>query len=219
MSCVVMYPYKEDPALRKMRVQTWFRAVALASGKTTGELERLFGDDSNAKAMRSGIWNKYKRGEVVPRSGRQGDGRPKLVERVEARYPGTARWLFSPLWRLVDRAPMEMGEIKRIYESMPKSIRAIFVAPENEATPIFWRRSVDTEHACEILLRFGDLDAFVALLTMLKEAEVTQDRYQYGVVMNAITQQLRCFSSQQRSDILVIPDLIRHFNKVWFVNN
>ena len=177
--------YVEHPKLRSMRVRCWFNAVSQISGLTTGQLEREFGEKGAERAPRSCIWNKYRRGEVVPRSRRPCDHSKKLVERVESRYPGTAKWLTSPLWRLADPAPMEMSEIRRIYEGLPKVIRSIFVEPESKTKSIFWRRSVKPKLACEMLLRFRNVDALIALLTMVKEAEIMQDRTQYGVAVNA----------------------------------
>ncbi len=182
--------YAEHPTLRSMRVRCWFHAVSQISGLTVAQLEKEFREGGAEPAARSCIWNKYKRGEVVPRSCRQGDRSKKLVERVEARYPGTAKWLSSPLWRLADSAPMEMSEIRQIYEGMPKVIRSIFVEPESKPKSIFWRRSVNPKHACEMLLRFRNVDALIALLNMVKEAEVVQDRTQYGLAVNTVLQEL-----------------------------
>lgn len=182
--------YVENPKLRSMRVRCWFNAVSQASGLTTGQLEKEFGEKGAERTPRSCIWNKYRRGDVVPRSRRPGDRSKKLVERVESRYPGTAKWLTSPVWRLADPAPMEMSEIRKVYEGMPKSIRSIFVEPASKPSSLFWRRSVNPKQVCEILLRFRDVDALIALLTMVKEAEVVQDRTQYGVAVKALLQEL-----------------------------
>ncbi len=207
--------YVENPKIRSMRVRSWFHAVSQASGLTVGELDREFREEGSARTPRSCIWNKYKRGEVVPRSGWQGDARPKLVERVEARYPGTAKWLFSPLWRLADEAPMEMSEIRRIYEGMPKSIRSIFIASENEATPIFWRRCVEPKDACEILHRFRDVDALVALLAMVKEAEVVQVRVQYNAAVNAVLHELRSLNVLRLNSTNLDAELLRYLQSRW----
>lgn len=207
--------YVENPKIRSMRVRSWFHAVSQASGLTVGELEREFREGGAELAPRSCIWNKYKRGEVAPRSGRQGDARPKLVERVEARYPGTAKWLFSPLWRLADEAPMEMSEIRRIYEGMPKAIRSIFVASENEATPIFWRRCVEPKDACEILHRFRDVDALVALLAMVKEAEVVQLQVQYNIAMDAVLHELRSFPVLRLNSANLGAELLHYLRSRW----
>lgn len=175
--------YVEHPKIRSMRVRSWFHAVSRASGLTVAQLEREFREEGAERAPRSCIWNKYKRGEVVPRSGRQGEGRPKLVERVEARYPGTAQWLFSPLWRLADVAPMEMSELRRIYESLPARIRDYFVLPASLASKVFWRREYDSNEVVPKLLHFHSFDDLVAALALIREAEISQSHcgYQYWV--------------------------------------
>lgn len=177
--------YVEDPLIRSMRVRTWFHAVIEASGLTAAQLEREFADGGGKKAPRSCIWNKYRRGEVVPRSGRQGDGRPRLVERVEARYAGTAKWLFSPLWRLADKAPMEMSEIRKVYERLPRLMRSIFIHEDAKSSHVFWRRPVDCADACEILQRYSSVEGLVAVLAMAKEAEITQDQVLHWISFKA----------------------------------
>ncbi|OIQ97582.1 hypothetical protein GALL_203410 [mine drainage metagenome] len=126
----------------------------------------------------------------MPRGGKRADGSPNLLERVEARYPGTTEWLFSRLWRLADRAPMDMTEIRQIYEGMPNLIRSIFVAPKTKTQGLFWRRPVDIDHACEILLRLRNVDGLIALLAMMREAETTQDQEQHYVAAEAVNRHL-----------------------------
>lgn len=180
MNPIVIYPYKEDPEIRKMRVQAWFRAVLLESGLTPRELEKKFSEsETEKKVKRSCVWNKYRRGEVVPRSGLRPDGGPNLVDRVEAVYPGTARWLTLPLWRLLDKAPMEMSEIRRNLEKLPDLMRQMFIYSQAQPSGLFWRRDTDYEDACDLLLRFGTLDGLNAVLALVKEAEIIQDQYQH----------------------------------------
>lgn len=180
MNPIAIYPYKEDPEIRKMRIQAWFRAVSLASKLTPRELEKQFGEPkSNEKVKRSCVWDKYRRGEVVPRSGLRPDGGLNLVDRVETVYPGTAKWLTLPLWRLLDRAPMEMSEIRRYLERLPNLMRQMFIYSETQPTGLFWRRGTDYEDVCDLLLRFGSLDGLNAVLALVKEAEVIQDQYQH----------------------------------------
>lgn len=180
MNPIAIYRYKEDPEIRKMRVQAWFRAVSLESGLTPRELEKTFSEsEPKKKVQRSCVWDKYRRGEVVPRSGFRPDGGLNLVDRVEASYPGTAKWLTLPLWRLLDRAPMEMSEIRRCYEGLPNLMRQIFIYTQAEPSGLFWRRDTDYDDACDHLLRFGNLDGLTAVLALVKEAAVIQDQYQH----------------------------------------
>lgn len=180
MNPIAIYPYKEDPEIRKMRVQAWFLAVSLASKMTPYELEKQFSEPENdRKVKRSCVWDKYRRGEVVPRSGTRPDGGLNLVDRVEAVYPGTAKWLALPLWRLLDKAPMEMSEIRRYLEGLPNLMRQMFIYSQAQPSGLFWRRDIDYVDACDHLLRFGSLDGLNAVLALVKEAEVIQDQYQH----------------------------------------
>lgn len=180
MNPIAIYRYKEDPEIRKMRVQAWFHAVSLESGLTPRELEKTFSEsEPEKKVQRSCVWDKYRRGEVVPRSGFRPDGGLNLVDRVEASYPGTAKWLTLPLWRLLDRAPMEMGEIRRCYEGLPNLMRQIFIYTQAEPSGLFWRRDIDYDDACDHLFRFGNLDGLIAVLALVKEAETVQDQDQH----------------------------------------
>lgn len=182
-----------DPAIRSMRVQAWFRAVSLASGMTAAELEREFSErkTEGTATKRSCIWDKYRRGEALPRSERKTSGELNLVARVEAKFPGTAKWLTSPLWRLVDKAPMEMSEIRQIYEGMPKPIRSIFMASEKRERSLFWRQAIKPEAACDVLLRLQSFDALVALFALAREAEIIQNQYQHAIVIDSIRVYLR----------------------------
>jgi hypothetical protein len=183
MNPIAIYPYKEDPEIRKMRVQAWFRAVSLASKMTPRELEKRFSEsESDRKVKRSCVWDKYRRGEVVPRSGPRPDGGLNLVDRVEAAYPGTAKWLTLPLWRLLDKAPMEMSEIRRCYESLPRPLRAMFIHPDATESSVFWRRrEMDCKSGGDTLLRFANLEGFTAVLAMLRETESAQNQREYRI--------------------------------------
>jgi hypothetical protein len=216
MSPFAIYRYKEDPEIREMRIQAWFGAVSAASGLTPRELETVFGERKQVgKVKRSCVWDKYRRGEVAPRSGTRSYGRLNLVERVEAAYPGTAIWLTTPLWRLADKAPMEMREVRRVYESLPPLLRSIFVASPSEANGIFWRRPVEIDHVCEILLRLRDQDALVAMLAMVKEAEVVQDQLFFSAVVSSAEDLLAILQSSGTTRSDLFDRLSRYLKPRW----
>lgn len=196
---VQTFPYKEDPLIRKMRVQAWFWAVRHTSGLSTHELERLFREDTGRQINRSCIWNKYRRGEVVPRSGFYECGAVKLVERVEARYPGTAGLLNSPIWRLADPAPMEMCEIRGIYEGLPNPIRDLFIARDSGAWGKFWRRDVNQKQVYDILYRIRDTNSLTAALALVKESEAIQSQKLFMNRIEATMHLVEMLKSQSKS--------------------
>jgi hypothetical protein len=199
---VPVFPYKEDPLIRKMRIKAWYWAVRKASGLSTRDLERIFREDAGRKVYRSCIWNKYRRGEIVPRSGTRDDGKLNLVEQVEARYPGTARWLSSPIWQVADKSPMEMSEIRMIYEGLPSTIRPLFILSNAEAQGRFWRSQIDHKAVCSVLHRMSDLDALTAVLAMVKEAEAIQSPGGYEFTVDKALKLLEKMHSQ-----LIVPNL------------
>lgn len=206
--------YKEDPKVRSMRVRTWFRSVEMASGLTTRELERLFSDGGAGKAKRSCIWNKYRAGTVAPRSGCSEKGRQNLVERVEKRYPGTAKWLSLPLWRLIDQAPIEMSEIRHFYEGLAPVLRTVFLASGRDALGLFWRRPVDAYDVCDLLKKQGDGDAFFAALVLTREAEITQNQVQHEVACSTALTLLEMFGYRAQPTPLPIKELLTWMEEV-----
>lgn len=206
--------------ITRFKVMAWFNAVTEASSKTAAELEREFAQVEhvrwvNGVEIRPKLWEKYRRGEVEPRSGYSPQGMPNLVERVEQRYPGTAKWLSSPLWHLADKAPMAMDDIHKIYEGLPYLFRSIFIAAPHEASEVFWRRPVDPQHVCEILLRQGGFDALTTILAMIKEAEITQDQYQHSEAREAAQKCIAGMNHDQILDAELLGELRRYLERCW----
>lgn len=208
-----MDPAEASRTLKRIQVQTWFLAVAKASGKTAAALEREFHEidqhgsenhadgeggklprvEDDARRMRSklpaGCWHRYKHGVVSPRSGDRPDGKPGLVERVDQRYPGTARVFHSALWRVADYAPMEMSEIRKVFEGFPEGIRSYFVVPPGAPNEIFWRHRGENEWIGKLtdsgsgVGQLSDclpMDHLTAMLALIKEAETTQDPWKHA---------------------------------------
>ena len=125
-------------AIMKLKVMAWFNAVAQASGKTAAELEREFADPSHIrrskdknKEIRPGLWDKYRRGEVEPRALPSKGKSLSVVQAVEAKYPGTAKVLTLPLWRLLDFSqPVTMEELEAIQNALSTGIHRLH-ADEN----------------------------------------------------------------------------------------
>lgn len=208
--------YVEDPRIRSMRVRTWYRAVALASGLTPRELEQEFSEKKPGRTTspRSCIWDKYRRGEVVPRNGPAKNEASSLAERVECRYPGTAQWLDSPLWRLADKAPMEMSELRCLYERLAKPIRTWLIA-DIHPPALFWRRSVDPEEPCKSLAGIDDVQALITLLALAKEAETIQDQWQHYVAVRAIRVNLRTVTAGGVLDKNIRAELRAFLDERW----
>ncbi len=201
-----MDPSIRDPAIKRIRIKAWFRAVTEASGLSSRRLEAQFSPSSGA-SQRSCIWDKYRRGETAPRQ--------ILVGLVEERYSGTQQWLYSPLWRMADHAIADIAVIRNVYENLPKLIRSIFIEPHATRASMFWRRQLDIDEVCEYLRRFGSVEALVAALTVIKEAEVVQDQYQHWRGVQLARQYLERFAEHPILGGTLNRELRNHLESRW----
>lgn len=134
----------------------------------------------------SGLWGKYRRGEVVPRQGRSSNGRLNIIEQVEASYPGTADWFRWPLWRLLDPAPLGMEEIRGYYQDrtiFPHDVAVMVLLERPERG--FWREDFEVGEVCYQLLTHG-FGGLCGILTLIREAKIVQDRYQYAIGVESL---------------------------------
>lgn len=171
----------------RIRAQAWFNAVSLTSGKSDRELEEVFGQriargPNQGKlsiGANPGLWRKYKLGLSCPKTKPAKGGRKSIVERVEERFPGTAKWMSMPLWDTIRPKPLEMSDLKELYLSLSPPVRALIVDAQPQPSEKFWRRQVDIETLCQQLLEVGGLDSATAVLALVREAETAQNRGMY----------------------------------------
>ncbi len=173
----------KDPVYR-LRTRAWFNAVSQASGMDDSELEVLFGDSKYTPIHRPGLWGKYKKGTICPKSKPDIHGRPSIVERVEAKFPGTAQWLEMPFWDVLSRKRMEMSEIKQIYFWLSEEVFDKIVADKTDGDfyeAAFWRIPKDWITLYSELSEIGNLDAATAILALIKECETTQRQAEHKI--------------------------------------
>ncbi len=179
---------KTDKLLKKFRVQTWFNAVAEASGKTAYELEKEFApptvDRENFNKQRARLWEKYRLGKTMPTIKEKKGGRKGIAQLVEEKYPGTIHWLTDERFDLanVDKE-ITMKFIREVFESLPPEIRKYIVRENANASTLFWRKKFITEPAFyESLVRNPSPQAFIALLALLREALICQNETCFNVI-------------------------------------
>lgn len=145
---------------------------------TAGQLELLFGNEENKHryrpGSRPGLWGKYEKGTVSPRIKSIEKGKPSLVERVEEKFPGTAKWMSMPFWDLLSDRPMSMDDLQGIYRSLSSDVRDLIVDEPSEEYPQFWHTQVSTEKLCRQLLDIGSIDAISAILALVREGVIKQ---------------------------------------------
>lgn len=174
---------KLDPAYR-LRTRAWFNAVSQASGMNDCEMEVYFGNSKYTALNRPGLWGKYKKGTICPKSNPDINGRPSIVERAEEAFPGTAQWLKMPFWDVLSRRRMEMSEIKQIYFKLPGEIFEKIVVDELDEEfydATFWRLPTDWMALFSELSEIGTLDAATAILALIKECETAQRQEEHKI--------------------------------------
>jgi len=77
--------------------------------------------------QRPGIWDKYRRGIVGPSIKPNRDKSQSIVQRVEAEYPGTARWLKLPLWYLLEADEVSMDDVYWVFNNLDEAVEELLV--------------------------------------------------------------------------------------------
>lgn len=171
--------YVERDEIRRLRVKVWFHAVQQKSGLSIQELEEKFSSRMSNEGWKSGIWSRYKNGNVTPRTRKGAKGQDGLAQRVEVVYPGTQVWLEHRIWRVLDQAPMDLSEIRKRFDELEPPLHEIFV--ENPiAGGRFWRTTVWLANGMPLITDRRPLDKLYVLLLLLKEAETCQDRTRFA---------------------------------------
>lgn len=194
-------PRKEP--LSSLRTKAWFNAVALASKKSTYELDIEFSETSKRYQKkyekRPCIWEKYARGDIEPRSKVGAKGQTPIVEKVERIYPGTAQWLTMPFWRMLGDEPMGMDELKEVYLSFSPVIRNLLIRKKRSRADLFWRTDITPDKLHEHLSAGDPIEVATAILAMTKEAESRQLEHQY---YQALTVWKKCERNLSKDPVL-----------------
>ncbi|MBF4989467.1 hypothetical protein [Methylophilus sp. 14] len=179
---------KKNKALQQLRVQTWFNAVAEASGKTAYELEKEFApstvDRENFNKQRARLWEKYRLGKTMPTIKEKKGGRKGIAQLVEEKYPGTIHWLTDEFFDLANMdKELTMKFVREVFESLPEDIRKYIVSENANASTLFWRKQHITETAFyEGLVRNPSPQAFIAILALLREALICQNKTSFNLI-------------------------------------
>lgn len=109
-----------DIELRKLRSQIWYKAVKSVDNLNDSKLDVLFGSiegqESRVGDDRIKMFEAIRVNKSIPSNGKNSKRNFDLVARVDAypRYRGTAAVMHSPLWRLLEKKPLTVEEIREI---------------------------------------------------------------------------------------------------------
>lgn len=179
---------KTNKALQQLRVQTWFNAVAEASGKTAYELEKEFApstvDRENFNKQRARLWEKYRLGKTMPTIKEKKGGRKGTAQLVEEKYPGTLKWLEHPIWILANPdIEISIQDLKAAYLQIQSELGTILI--NNQTSSFFWRL-LSLEDSLKLIehkkhVNFNDIFFMVSLL---REAIITQRKEFFDILIS-----------------------------------
>lgn len=183
---------KKNKALQQLRVQTWFNAVAEASGKTAYELEKEFApstvDRENFNKQRARLWEKYRLGKTMPTIKEKKGGRKGIAQLVEDKYPGTLRILQDSMWSLADsNVQITMDDLKIEYMSLDDEVRLLLIEDEEIINKRFWRKPHDNFGVLlHKLVEPLSESSFKGLLCLLREALICQQSTNFIDTLEAL---------------------------------
>jgi hypothetical protein len=193
---------KKEP-ISSLRTRAWFNAVALASGKSTYELDIEFAGVNRGSRKRYEnrpcVWDKYARGDIEPRSKMGAKGQTPIVEKVERIYPGTVQWLTIPFWGVLGDEPMNMDELKEVYLSLSPGIRNLLIRKKRSRADPFWRIDITPDKLYDHLSEENSIEVGTVILAMVKEAEARQLEHQY---YQALTVWKKCERKLSKDPVL-----------------
>lgn len=152
--------------LNSLKSRVWVSEILRQSQLTTPyALESFFSPpctEPNGTKQRSSRWHRYQRGETSPSS--------RTVDAVEARLPGTAVWIHTPLWKLMNGQTTGLEDVADVIGTAKPHLARHTKGCGNElAKP----KTIDA------LWRQGDLTALSVLLGIARHAEITGNLEQY----------------------------------------
>lgn len=105
-------------------------------------------------------WDRYERGDMVPK--------PELVAYAESVYPGTADWLYHPLWKALLPHPRTQDEINVELRALGEVVDFLMFRPQPD--PGKPARFPFTEEMVGMLSHVGTLEAMAAAILLVHES-------------------------------------------------
>lgn len=148
----------------------WYAAVEESAGKYSSyALERHFDTRSESTerwstSARPCQWSKYRIGKHFPNA--------QTRQMVEDVCPGTQRYLFLDLWKMLEVRP-DVDDIERVVaRCRPKLLKYV---TDRTQKP----RMLISPRVYDSLAIQGDLDALTTLIALMRHAEIVQCETQY----------------------------------------
>lgn len=203
----------KTPLPLRLRIVAWTGFVDMVIEKSRNPTHKTY----LVKGIESGLWARYRRGEVVP-SGAFSEGMNSLVTRIDAHVAvGSMSFVRHPFWDLLDFSRfMTPAELKTISLKLKKPVRGLFVAGSDAAANTksfekFWYRQPLTDENNLIELRkHVSLDGLAACLICARMAYLAQDArackcfYRVGFAIMAAYSETNLFSANRMKSVRLV---------------
>lgn len=165
----------------RLSTMVWAEAVKIQSkGMTPYKLEVTFMPEEcvpkrDCRVVRPSLMDRYAKGELSPKNFDSRCGGTKLVERIDSTFAGTAKWLYLPLWELMQPKAYSLEEMHQIMAGIEGGFYYKFFSRYDWPERVYVRNfEVDIKEIRKVS-RHNTLDAFAFLLGLVREAEYTLD--------------------------------------------
>lgn len=203
----------KTPLPLRLRIVAWTGFVDMVIEQSRNPTDRTY----LANAIKSGLWARYRRGEVVP-AGAFSEGTNSLVTRIDTEVAvGSMSFVRHPFWDLLDFSRfMTPVELKTISRKLKKPVRGLFVAgwgaaANSKSSEKFWYRQPVTDGNGLIELRkHVSLDGLAACLICARMAYLAQDArackyfYRVGLEIMAAYSERDLFSADRMKSVRLV---------------
>lgn len=157
----------------------WSNAVAIDSGLSPYQIEVRFMPECvkrvDGQLIRPRLMDRYAKGELTPKLGKQKCGGLQLVNKIDSSYRGTARWLRHPLWDLMQPKDYSLSELHGLMLKLEGKLARFFFVDLGRSEGAYVRNYNVQPKVVRNLWKHASLDTFALLLGLLREAEIRTD--------------------------------------------
>lgn len=157
-----------------LRTRLWFHVVKLVSGLSSAYAVELELEPESVKRTQEGgvsrprKWDFYENGNRVPKRIK---GKQYAVDVAEARFPGTAAYFESPIWRVLRREVLSKEEIDSELRRLSPPIAEILLEDRLVDEEKVKRFLDFNQQSVDRLVSVGTFEALAAVVLLIAKSE------------------------------------------------
>lgn len=166
----------------RLSAMVWAKAVEIATnGLNPHSIELQFMPEECIKEVGGvrkppKLMKRYAAGEITPTKRGRACGGLDFVERIEVEYPGTSKWLYHPLWELLQPKEYGLAQLHQLMLQLNGPFIGKFFSNTDWPEKTFVRNySAIQVGDIKSIASHENLDSFAFLLGLLREAEIRMD--------------------------------------------